>query len=369
MRRNEVVMLRRVEGWHGSLGSSGRRLGSWWFGELRGLLPAPLRAALVRGRQYIRLDVDDTSVDAVFESPLEREHLGTFSVHDERERSKLRRLLRYPAERVLCLPAGRVLRRRIELPLATEENLREVLGFELDRYTPFTAEQACYDYRLLQRDVANRQVILELVAVLRTTLADANRQLQTLGVPVHRASTVTEDGALLDVNLLPSHERARITRIPRLVNTALFCIALGLLGLAVGLPWYQKNTQLDVLQPLVQQARAEAARVRTSREQLASLSDEAYYVLERYRATIPSLAIINEVTRVLPDDTWARQLIVQDGEVQITGESANAASLVQLLESSPLFHSVRFRSPVVEDRRSDVERFNLSAEFGAERDP
>ena len=81
----------------------------------------------------------------------------------------------------------------------------------------------------------------------------------------------------------------------------------------------------------------------------------------------PPLEIVREVTQVLPDGTWARQLTLQDGEVQINGESDNAALLVQLLESSQLFHNVRFRSPVVEDARADVERFHLSADFGVER--
>lgn len=361
-------MLRRVDGWHGSMGGIGRRCFGWWIGELRSMLPAPLRAALAPGKQHIRLDVDDESVCATFESLLERENLGRFSLRESSDKAGLRRVMKYPAERVLCLPAGRVLRRRVDLPLATEENLRQVLGFELDRYTPLNAESACYDYQLMSRDSARRQLTVELVVAPRTIIEQALRQLQELGLTAHRASARADDGALLDVNLLPEEQRARITRVPRMVNAVLVCVAAGLLALALGLPLYQKSTQLAALQPVVQQARREAAGVRNLRESLASLSDEAHYVLEKYRSATPSLAVINEITQVLPDDTWARQLIVQDGEVQITGESRNAALLVQLMESSPLFRNVQFRSPVVEDPRAGVERFHLSAEFGPEHD-
>ena len=46
---------------------------------------------------------------------------------------------------VLVLPDDQVLRRTVELPLAARENLREVVSFELDRYTPFAAEDVMFD--------------------------------------------------------------------------------------------------------------------------------------------------------------------------------------------------------------------------------
>ena len=40
----------------------------------------------------------------------------------------------------LHLPAGLALRKIIDLPAAAEENLLQVLAFEMDRLTPFAAE-------------------------------------------------------------------------------------------------------------------------------------------------------------------------------------------------------------------------------------
>ncbi|MCW5582256.1 MAG: general secretion pathway protein GspL, partial [Luteimonas sp.] len=53
--------------------------------------------------------------------------------------------------RWLLLPAQAVLRRRLTLPLAAADRLREVLGFEIDRQTPFAADDVSYDARMLDR--------------------------------------------------------------------------------------------------------------------------------------------------------------------------------------------------------------------------
>ena len=57
-----------------------------------------------------------------------------------------------------------MLLKAINLPAAIEENLREVMGFELDRHTPFMASQVYYDVKLQRRD-AQRETIEVLLAV------------------------------------------------------------------------------------------------------------------------------------------------------------------------------------------------------------
>ncbi len=53
------------------------------------------------------------------------------------------------SEVVLCLPKDKALTRALTLPLAAEENLREVLAFEMNRQTPFRADQVYYDYMVV----------------------------------------------------------------------------------------------------------------------------------------------------------------------------------------------------------------------------
>jgi general secretion pathway protein L len=54
----------------------------------------------------------------------------------ERARARLSDLPRW-----LLLPAGSALRRRLPLPAAAANRLRDVVGFEIERQTPFAARR------------------------------------------------------------------------------------------------------------------------------------------------------------------------------------------------------------------------------------
>jgi general secretion pathway protein L len=82
---------------------------------------------------------------------------------------------------------------------------------------------------------------------------------------------------------------------------------------------------------------------------------------ELKRRTPASIAILDEVTRVLPDGTWLNSLDLRDGALSLSGYSAKASALIALLEDSDLLEEVQFRSQVTFDQKSGAERFSISA--------
>src|SRR3546814_19674360 len=69
----------------------------------------------------------------------------------------------------LLLPSATVLRRPLALPLAARDNLLQVVAFEMDRQTPFTAAQVYYTVRELATPAPPGRFNVELVAVPRGT--------------------------------------------------------------------------------------------------------------------------------------------------------------------------------------------------------
>ena len=59
-----------------------------------------------------------------------------------------------------------VLTRRVSLPASTEENLYEVIQYEMDRYTPFSKEDVYCDYRIEDR-IKEKELIKVLLIVIR----------------------------------------------------------------------------------------------------------------------------------------------------------------------------------------------------------
>ncbi len=72
--------------------------------------------------------------------------------------------------------------------------------------------------------------------------------------------------------------------------------------------------------------------------------------------------LLDDMTRIIPDDTWVNRVDFSDGEIQLQGQSGAAAGLIGLIEASPTFHNARFRSPVTQIARTSQERFHLSAD-------
>jgi general secretion pathway protein L len=65
----------------------------------------------------------------------------------------------------LGIPGSKVIFKRITLPAPTEENLKDVLGYEMDRYTPFALEDVYFDYKIVTRDEANDSIQVLLMVV------------------------------------------------------------------------------------------------------------------------------------------------------------------------------------------------------------
>ena len=66
-----------------------------------------------------------------------------------------------PPRVVVALPPDQVLRKTINLPAAVEDNLAQVLAYDLDRHTPFKPEEVCFDARIVgaryrQKGIARR---------------------------------------------------------------------------------------------------------------------------------------------------------------------------------------------------------------------
>ncbi|MGL4690585.1 MAG: PilN domain-containing protein, partial [Stenotrophomonas maltophilia] len=122
----------------------------WWRQSLLAWLPvrwqwamgwSRSRLLLQRAGDVLRLQRQTgEQIEAIAELPWPVAPAALEGVLDARLRSLPRHWL---------LPAGSVLRRPLRLPAAAAERLRDVVGFEIDRQTPFDASQVSYDVREL----------------------------------------------------------------------------------------------------------------------------------------------------------------------------------------------------------------------------
>src|SRR5258708_16277934 len=126
---------------------------------------------------------------------------------------------------------------------------------------------------------------------------------------------------------------------------------VALAGIAI--PVWQKRDYAISLNTLAGEARTQAAVSEALRAELETKVGDYNFALEKKYAYPSAFRVVDEVSRVLPDDTWLTQFEmksiakgkVMQRELLVRGETANAGRLVQLVEESGLFPQAAPRSP------------------------
>lgn len=354
--------------WHRS---PGPRFLAWWGGELAALLPAPLRARALRGPEVLLLSVDAEGLR------VRRERTGDLlaqieaNAAPEEQRVAYQRACRGidPSDRrlVLLLPSTFVLRRRLQLPAVAATDLRRVVGYEIDRQTPFKPDQVWYDVRVLAQHAAPGQLAVELIAVPRSEAEPLLTRLLAIGIvadAVDVANDANPANGRIGVNLLPPQQRPRRAHPRRRANLIMgaVCIALTVI---VMLQWLgNRQAALDAMQSQVDALRAQARQATALREQLVNAAGASGFLVTRKRATPSPLMVLRDLTRRLPADTWLERFSLDSqGQLTMQGESAKAAGLIDTLRDSPLITEPKLQGVIQPDPTTGKEHFDLSAQL------
>lgn len=343
----------------------------WWTSEIAKLVPERF-SMLSGGGRVPLLALEGDAVVLASRTGAVEARADLAALDETRRSSAVRALLERAGESRgrarLALGHEEALVRKVTMPAATEENLRQVLAFEMDRLTPFRADEVYFDCRVISRDATTGQIVVQL-AMARRELVDARVQaLRALGVNVQGVAVGDKAnhgvGAL---DLMPTEQRGESeTSRERLVQYGMAgtCVLLFLAALVY--PVYQKRETFKSLAPLVNKARQDAeatdAIARTLDKQVADYN----FLLTRKHVNAPALALIEEISRLLPDNTWVTSLEVKNvgkvREVQVIGETVSSSKLIEIFEGSSLMQNAAPRGTVTRGSQPGTERFMIVAE-------
>lgn len=336
----------------------------WWRAGLLAWLPAGLRRWLMGSTRRLVLTVDNEHCALAREDMgqvLELEQLDPLSLDGQAIARRLQ--VEKPRQWVVRFPGVQALTRMLSLPLAAEKTLRQVVGFEMDRLTPFTLAQVYYDAVVLERQPEQRRLRVELTALPREVVEPILTQLKQQGLPPDGLEIT---GGRPRLNLLPLEQRPRRGLWGQRWRVAVVLISLLLIAAAALLPiWQQRALVLGALARLepAQQAANQALALRDQLDKTLAVSR----LLSQKKQSVPTrVDLLRELTAIFPDDTWVERLQLKGDTAQIIGQSGKASALVGIVESSKLFGGVGFTSPVTVDPRTGKERFVLGARIGRE---
>ena len=340
-----------------------REFFAWWFGQLAELLPQGLRRTaltavdamvikpigpLGRGIEAVAIGLRRNGR----ETPLGRFGLGATD-WAELPRATGRTT-------VLRLSEPDVLGKTLTLPLAAERELDQVLGFEMDRETPFKPEEIYWNHRIEGADRQNGRLSVRLVLLPKANLAPLLTALGRFGIQPRRAEIA--DGPDAGAYLPLEGDGGRTHRAShRLIWSAAVCCAI--LGVAaVVTPFVRQGRALASLDQQIAVGRTAAAEADSLRQEIDRLTGSADFVeSERDKAGRP-LAVLAAATRVLPDDTYLTEMELQKRKVTLTGRSAAAARLIGPLAADGSFRNPGFAAPVTRVEALHTELFTINAE-------
>ncbi len=345
---------------------------TWWLTALGSWLPPRLRAVFGLAQQRLLLRHEGETLSLALTLPAQPGELPvrelaelpwTAESADEEPLSRLLVSRINSLPRWLLLPSRGGLRRRLSLPAAAADRLREVLGFEIDRQTPFTLDEVYYDARLLGRR-GDGQIDAELIVVPRASLEHA---LDALGAPLRATLAGVDmadvDGLPLGINLLPGAQR-RHHRDPRAAwNIGLAVVTLAALGAGLWQIRANREAAADAFEIEAKRRSAQAKTVSAEKKQLVDLV-EGLRFLQQTRSGRPStVEVLDELTRRLPDSTYIEKVSIEGDQIMIMGLSSEAPRLVERLQTSKLWKSMNLTGALLPDPAKGKDRFTLAAEL------
>jgi len=351
---------------------------AWWTRELKGLLPARWRGLFAEGAQELLVDTDAGGLRVWRQSGERCVEYGRIArdqaAEDLRnEFARLRDRIDDPGVRVFhCFPAKRTLRRELILPAAAEDRLRQVLAFEMDRQTPFKADQVYFDHRIVQRDAAAKNLRIELHVLPRGQLDNELAALTAAGIALDGVDCWRDapGSGRAGLNLLPQERRVKRVNQRLRLNLALGA-ATALLFVAAGLLFLNnRQTALDTMGAEVDKAKTEAKQTAILTKRLKDNASSASYLYRLKRDSTSMTAMLADLTKRLPDDTFLERLTVDEkGKVEVQGQSGNANKLIEGLQKSDVLDNAAFIGTVQPDLRTRKDRFTMNFQLHKQAEP
>jgi general secretion pathway protein L len=343
------------------------RFFAWWGSELAFLLPVRWRALLGGGAAWHLLEHDNGEwrLRRAGQAELLAQWSDALDAAGQQVAltDGVRGVDPEDLRLALCLPAASVLRRSLLLPSAARDTLQQVGAFEMDRQTPFRAEQVRYDIRELPGPAPAGRIAAELVAVPRTTLDPLLARLGQLGIAVD-AVDLAEGNERLGVNLLPAELTPRRTRPRQRLNLALAAGSVLLLVLALAQWQHNRASALAQMQAQVETMHGEAQQVAALRQQLQDNAGAAGFLAERKKNTVSALAVLQDLSQRLPTSAWLERLTIDNaGQIGFQGQSPQAARLVDALKDSAVISNPNFQGTIQADPTTGKERFYMVAQM------
>jgi general secretion pathway protein L len=257
----------------------------------------------------------------------------------------------------LVLQPSAFLFRPLELPKRAGEFLEGIVRSQIDRLTPWNAAEAVYHWTSPSQG-ANERIMFTVVATARSTVMPLVQAVTALGADRIVVSTVTPGAEAAPVTLLErSAQRAVELKRVRMGLRGLFAASALAATMALIASGFLDDYYDQQAQQIQHRIVARRAALRAGQEGEGGFA----LLAKRKQSTPASVMVLEELSAILPDNTYATELHIEGDKLQIIGITQDAPSLIEILERSPHFTRATFFAPTTRAATDPGERFHIEA--------
>jgi general secretion pathway protein L len=264
----------------------------------------------------------------------------------------------------IVLARHRFVFRPLELPLQASEFLDAIVRSQIDRLTPWNASQAAFGCRA-PTETSNGRLGVIVAATARSSVTPFVTALEAQkpsSILVSAASDEAVDQAK-GRTIVYSEQTSRELSMRRLRQFLIATLAAAALAAAGALAtWIFVGADLEASR--LQVTRQIAERRVALLSERPSVSEEAEAKLaDKKRQSAATVIVLESLSQALPDDTYLTELHVEDGKLQITGVTHEAASLIRIIEQTEQFKNATFFAPTTRASPESGELFHIQAQI------
>ncbi len=262
----------------------------------------------------------------------------------------------------LMLKPDRFLFRPLELPTRAGEFLEGIVRSQIDRLTPWTANDAVFGWAKPEQAGAERMIVT-VAATARAMVVPYVQALTSLGLKSISVSTLLPGPEPVAVKVLDEKGQSTLdaARVRRVLIAILLVAGLGAVAATVAGFVIDNSLQAEQDQ-LARRIASRRAAALGGREASLDAATAGLRSLERRKHEGPSaVMVLEQLSKVLPDHTYVTELRIEGDKLRLTGVTGDAPSLIGLIEQTQQFSRATFFAPTTRTANETGERFHIEA--------
>lgn len=250
--------------------------------------------------------------------------------------------------------------RTIQIPKAARDVMAPVIHNQIDRIAPWSEENTLYGFQIRGDSERSSDMLdVHVVATSREILSDAYADAQRLGIEPSVVDYKSSSSG--EPIVLVSSDPDRLKRAEGRVRSALSLgfaasIAAATAGSYLAIDQHLRNEELATTLEASKQRIAALGNLGSQNLQLRQQRDR---LVQRKASRPAAVALMDVVSRTLPDSAYLKEFELSGGETRLVGKSADPTALITPLEDTVEFEEIRFSAPTTREQGETLATFSI----------